>query len=97
MEEEDHFTLLYSQLSLLHLQLLQWQQGCCHCSSLFLSTLLHTLTFSLHGLLCSLAAYLGARMVPQLQLFFNKGGCTWVAPFCQWLVQLPLTMATLSS
>jgi hypothetical protein len=33
---------------LLHLQLLQWQQGCCHCSSLFLSTLLHTLTFSLH-------------------------------------------------
>ena len=97
MEEEDHFTLLYSQLSLLHLQLLQWQQGCCHCSSLFLSTLLHTLTFSLHGLLCSLAAYLWARMVPQLQLFFNKGGCTWVAPFCQWLVQLPLTMATLSS
>jgi len=35
MEEEDHFTLLYSQLSLVFLQLLQWQQGCYHCSSLF--------------------------------------------------------------
>jgi len=37
---------LYSihQLSLLLLQLLQWQQGFCHCSSLFLSTLLHKLT-----------------------------------------------------
>jgi len=33
-------------LHLLLLQLLQWQQGCCHCSSLFLSTL----TFSLSAL-----------------------------------------------
>jgi hypothetical protein len=26
----------------------------------------------------------------QLQLIFNNGGSTWIAPFCQWLVQLPL-------
>jgi len=38
-------------LHLLLLQLLQWQQGCCHCSSLFLST--HTHVFS-HNSLCTL-------------------------------------------
>jgi len=44
MEEEDHFTQTQLPALLLHLQLLQWQQGCCHCSSLFLSTLLYKLT-----------------------------------------------------
>jgi hypothetical protein len=39
MEEEDHFTQTQLPDLLLHLQLLQWQQGCCHCSSLFLSIL----------------------------------------------------------
>jgi len=40
---------LYSthQLSLLLLQLLQWQQGCCHCSSLSLHSLAHTHVLSL--------------------------------------------------
>jgi hypothetical protein len=44
MEEEDHFTQTQLPALLLHLQLLQWQQGCCHCSpSLSLYTL-HILT-----------------------------------------------------
>jgi hypothetical protein len=44
MEEEDHFTQTQLPDLLLHLQLLQWQQGCCHCSpSLSLYTL-HILT-----------------------------------------------------
>ena len=98
MEEEDHFTQTQLPALLLHLQLLQWQQGCCPCSPSL--SLLVSLLHSLHSLsLCSLSlgSFLQATMVPQLQLFFNKGGCTWVAPFCQWLVQPPLTMTTLSS
>ena len=44
MEEEDHFTQTQLPALLLYLQLLQWQQGCCHCSpSLSLYTL-HILT-----------------------------------------------------
>jgi hypothetical protein len=46
MEEEDHFTQTQLPDLLLHLQLLQWQQGCCHCSSplsLSFSTFLTTL------------------------------------------------------
>jgi len=75
---------LYSQLSLLHLQLLQWQQGCCHCSSLFLSTLFTFSQPSTQFALLSCCLFIG-----------KNGGCingasTWVAPFCQWLVQLPL-------
>jgi hypothetical protein len=50
MEEEDHFTQTQLPALLLHLQLLQWQQGYCHCNSLFLSTL----TFSLSALSLSL-------------------------------------------
>jgi hypothetical protein len=37
MEEKDHFTLLYSQLSLLHLQLLKWQQAAAIAALHFLS------------------------------------------------------------
>jgi hypothetical protein len=84
MEEEDHFT--QTLLSLLS-----------HCCTLPLAAphfLSCSLTFSsLHSLI----------LLSHVCLFIGKyGGCingasTWVAPFCQWLVQLPLTMATLSS
>jgi hypothetical protein len=47
MEEEDHFTQTQLPALLLHLQLLQWQQGCCHCSSLSLHSLAHTHVLSL--------------------------------------------------
>jgi hypothetical protein len=46
MEEEDHFTQTQLPDLLLHLQLLQWQQGCCHCSCLSLHTLAHTHVFT---------------------------------------------------
>jgi len=48
VEEEDyiHSTQLINSF-LLHLQLLQWQQGCCHCSSLSLHSLAHTHVLSL--------------------------------------------------
>jgi len=49
VEEEDyiHSTQLINS-SLLHLQLLQWQQGCCHCSSLSLHSLTHSRFHSSH-------------------------------------------------
>jgi hypothetical protein len=50
----------------------------------FLSTLLHTLTTLSHGSTLLVCLFIG-----------KNGGCinggsTWVAPFCQWLVQLLL-------
>jgi len=56
-------------LHLLLLQLLQWQQGCCHYSSLFLST--HTHVFS-HNSLCTLFTLLSNNC-----LFYRQ---TWWAP-----------------
>jgi len=44
MEKEDHFTHTQLPALLLHLQLLQWQQGCCHCSSSLSLYSLHILT-----------------------------------------------------
>jgi hypothetical protein len=44
MEEEDHFTQTLLPALLLHLQLLQWQQPCCHCSSPLSLYTLHILT-----------------------------------------------------
>jgi hypothetical protein len=49
MKEGDHIhsTILYSHISLLHLQLQQWQQGCCHYNpSLSLSSSLLYLTLT---------------------------------------------------
>jgi len=79
MEEEDHFTQTQLPALLLHLQLLQWQQGYCHCS--------HSLSlYSLHILIAlSLSHFALSRMPINRQvwwlLFFNNSSCTWVDTF----------------
>ena len=101
VEEGDyiHSTQLINS-SLLHLQLLQWQQGCCHCSSsLFLSILftqsrslshlcsLKSCLFYRHPWCCSTCSFVNKGGC-QLLLFFNKGGCQLQLFFnnggCQW-------------
>ena len=93
VEEEDyiHSTQLIN-LFLLHLQLLQWQQGCCHCSLSFSLDLSTALTFSLT--FCSLIMSLFIGISWQLFLLccqhwwlpnsssFNNGGCQ---PLTSWM------------
>jgi hypothetical protein len=90
MEEEDYFT--QTQLPALIAAL-----AAAALDSPFFFFVLFT--FSLSALLkicCSLSMPIYRQeWCHQLQLFFNSGGCinggsTWVAPFCQWLVQLSL-------
>jgi len=79
MEEEDHFTQTQLPALLLHLQLLQWQQGCCHCSPSLSLYSLHILTA------LSLSHFALSRMPINRQvwwlLFFNNSSCTWVDTF----------------
>jgi hypothetical protein len=93
VEEEDyiHSTQLIN-LFLLHLQLLQWQQGCCHCSLSFSLDLSTALTFSLT--FCSHIMPLFIGISWQLFLLccqhwwlpnsssFNNGGCQ---PLTSWM------------
>ena len=51
------------------------QQGCCPWQPLTFSPLLSFFLSFAQTLLFSLGAYLQARMVPQLQLFYNNDGC----------------------
>jgi len=74
MEEEDHFTQTQLPALLLHLQLLQWQQGCCHCSPSLSLYSLHIIT-TLHILLSLSVPFYRQQCCHQLLLFFNKGGC----------------------
>jgi len=78
MEEEDHFTLTQLLALLLHLQLLQWHQGCCHCSSQLSS--LHSSHSHPSLAHCALSRMSINRQVWWL-LFFNNNSCTWVDTF----------------
>ena len=64
---------LNSQLFLVLLQLLQWQQGCCHCSSLFLSTLTFSHSQFSHSCSQIIASFIGKHGEP-LQHICQHGG-----------------------
>jgi len=55
------------------LQLLQWQQGCCHCSSLFLSTLTFSHSQFSHSCSQIIASFIGKHGEP-LQHICQHGG-----------------------
>jgi hypothetical protein len=78
MEDEDHFTQTQLSDLLLHLQLLQWQQGCCHCSPSLSLYSFHILTAL--SLIFALSLMPINRQVWWL-LFFNNSSCTWVDTF----------------
>jgi hypothetical protein len=85
MEEEDHF---HSQLSLLT-HCCTRQQGCCLWQLLLSLSVSSLYTLSITFCSLSYASIYRHEWWDNLAINYGTNGdSTWVAPFCQWLVQL---------